>query len=500
MANWLQTAWAAVTGQKFTPLDPTVNWQYVNHLVYTAGTVPYTNEHTGDGNSAVFACLRAIAYAYIEPPLGVFRLDVDGEREAVDDHAILDLFEDPHPELDLWEINWWLAWARHADGNAYLLKVRSGNTTSGNVVELWPIPPNRMRPHTERDSRNFIDWYEMDRADNDPERIPVENVIHFKLGVDPCDTRKGISPLKRLIREIASDAEATKFADALLKNFGIPGLVARLPSETMLSEKQIADLKSDIEKSFSGEGRGRVGVLSGGAEMTQFGFTPEQMNLKILHDVPETRIAAVLGVPPALANLTVGLEQTSNYASSRQMRENFTEVTLIPSWTMDDAKWNRKLKRDFTDDRKIIVAHDLSNVRALQEDENARFTRYLDAWIKGAITREDVRRALGYEPDVPDDETIYMASTAKLLKAGDAITDPEAERQQALAEAEARKPALPPGQPKPATNAPTKADDTFAQIAQAVIDEAAPRFAEDLTRLQNNQHRRITARLVNGVR
>jgi len=483
--------------QKFVPTDPSVNWQYINHLVYTANTVPYTTEATGDGNSAVFACLRAIAFAYIEAPLRHYKIDVAGEREPIQNSALLDLLDNPHPELDLLELNWWSQWARQADGNAYLLKVRSGDRITGNVVELWPVSPTLMRPHTERGSRNFIDWYELDRyeADGQPEKIPVQNVVHFKLGVDPKDPRKGISPLRRLIREIASDAEATKFADALLKNFGIPGLVAKLPSETMLSEKQIDALKESIAREFSGEARGRVGVLSGGADMTQFGFSPDQLNLKILHDVPETRIAAALGVDPLVARLGVGLEQTSNYASARQVRENFTELTIIPMWVMDESKFNRKLKVDFTDDRTEILAFDTSAVRSLQEDENEKYKRIIAAVQAGILSRQDGRLALGYDPELGPDDEVFVPTAGQWLKTADSVTDPEAERQQALAEAQARKPAV----PSPTAGNASKDENLFAQVAQAVVDEAAPRFAEDLARLQKNQHRRITARLVNGT-
>lgn len=498
MVNPLREVWKAVRGDhlshKFTPLDATVNWSYVNHLVYTANTVPYGEDYQGDGNSAVFACLRALAYASIEAPLRVWTIDDKHEREPVFESPILDLFDEPHPELDLDEIRWWATWARHIDGNAYVLKVRSGNANTGLPVELWPISPTRMRPHTERGSNNFIDWYELDRYNGGPpEQIPVENVIHFKLGVDPYDTRKGIAPLKRLIREIASDGEATRYADALLRNFGTPGLVAKLPAETMLSPKQIEELKANIANSFSGENRGRVGVLSGGADMTQFGFTPDQMNLKTLHDVPETRIAAVMGVDPLVARLGVGLEQTSNYASARQVRENFTELTVVPQWIMDEAKWNRKLKPDFTSDHRTVIAHDLSAVRSLQEDENAKHQRLREDFKAGVITREMALRGLGYDSDLPPEDTLFLASGGTLVTVADSMLPP----------APPPAPALPPGTPpvQPAVPPGGKArGDAFAKVVQSIVDQAAGDFADDLTKLQNGQHKRITAKLVNGTR
>lgn len=501
MPNPLRAAWSAITGDylpqrqhKFGPADPTVNWQYINHLVYTANTVPYGQDYQGDGNSAVFACLRALAYASIEAPLRVYKLDHKQEREPLFESPILDLFELPHPELDLNEIRWWAAWARHIDGNAYVLKVRSGNLVQGTPVELWPISPTRMRPHTERGSDNFIDWYELDRYNGGPpQEIPIENVMHFKLGVDPYDTRKGISPLKRLIREIASDGEATRYADALLRNFGTPGLVAKLPAETMLSPKQIEELKANISQSFGGENRGRVGVLSGGADMTQFGFSPDQMNLKQLHDVPETRIAAVMGVDPLVARLGVGLEQTSNYASARQVRENFTELTIVPLWVMDESKWNRKLKVDFTDDRTIVIAHDLSAVRSLQEDENAKHLRIREDFKAGVITREMALRALGYDSTLPDDDILAVPSGLTYVRVGDATTDPTL-----------TPPALPPAPPgAPGTQPPARPGgkdrgDMFAEVVQSIVDQAAGDFADDLLKLQNGQQKRVTSNLVNG--
>lgn len=497
MANVFQAAWAALTARevKFTPADPTANWQYVNHLVYTAGTRPYDGDYGGDGNSAVFACLRALAYASIEAPLRVYKLDAKREREPLDEHPILDLFDEPHPELDLNEIRWWSTWARHIDGNAYLMKVRGG---LGQVLELWPISPSVMRPKTERGSNNFIDYYEMDRYDGrGPDRIAVSDVIHFKLGVDPLDVRKGISPLKRLIREIASDGEATRYADALLRNFGTPGLVAKIPSETMLSEKQVGELKQSIANAFGGERRGTVSVLTGGADMAQFGFSPDQMNLKTLHDVPETRIAAVMGVDPLVARLGVGLEQTSNYASARQVRENFTELTVIPMWVMDESKWNRKLRKDFTSDRTISIGHDLTQVRSLQEDENAKYTRIVAAVTAGLLTKEMGLRALGYDSDLVPTDTVFVPSGGQWVTVANSITDPAAQAAQDLALAQARKPTLPPGGAQP--NVPAKArGDAFSEAIQAVVDTAAEGMAVDLEKLQNNQRRRITARLVNG--
>ena len=362
-------------------------------------------EHYGaDGNSAVFACLMALAFAHIEPPLKVLRQPTqDDDPTWLVASPLQGLLDNPNPWHDALELWFWTAYARHCDGNAYLHKIRAGDEITGNVVELWPVSPRLMRPVSLPDSPNFIDYYEHEYAPGRRERIATENVVHFRIGIDDRDMRMGLSPIKRLVREIASDDEATRFADALLHNFGIPGLVVQTPAGAPeLSRDEALSLKASVAESFGNGNRGNVGILEGGAEMRQFGFSPEQLNLEALHNVPETRIAAVMGVPPAVAGLGVGLEQTSNFASMKQVRENFTEVKLIPTWRMDAAKLNTQLKPDFVDARDVWIQHDLTNVRALQEDEDAKYNRLNEGvrsfWIRPSEAR--VRVGLAADPEL----------------------------------------------------------------------------------------------------
>jgi HK97 family phage portal protein len=506
LAEWkigpiAKAAWNVVTGsylgeRKFAPADPTVHWEYVNHLALTANTRPYDSN---DGNSAVFACLRALSYASIEAPLQVVRT-VDGDPEPLPKHPLQRFLEEPHPELDMEELRFWSAWARHLDGNAYLVKVRAGDSVLGQPVELWPVSPLRMEPFTARGSKNFIDYYTYDAGDgNGLQRIPVENVIQFKIGVDPLDPRKGISPLKALLREIATDAEASKFSSALLANFGIPGVVIKLPVEAQLSPQQISDLKEGTRREFGNEQRGKVGVITGGADMEQFGFSPEQLNLKSLHDFPETRIAAVMGVDPLVARLGVGLEQTSNYASARQVREQFIELTIKPQWTMDGKKWTRKLARDFTDDRTISIIHDLRQVAALQEDENAKHKRVDEDFKAGVISREEARTALGYDPEMATGDVVYTPTNVTYVEVGKELTDPEAERELDREAQAERMDALNNSQPAgalPAGGNKAFGTDDYSEFIQAVVDAAAPNFADDLEKLQSSQKRRVQRALV----
>lgn len=388
---------------KFTPASAEVNWQRIETLVHGPGASDYGGNSF---NSAVFACLAAIATAYPEPPLTVYRKLQAGKIETLPEHPLQELLDKPTPnnELTVDEIRFWLAWAKHIDGNAYLIKVRSGNERTGNVVELWPVSPTRIAPYTIKDSSDWISYYKYQIRPGQTVNIPVENVIHFKMGLDDHDMRKGLSRLKALVREICTDEEADKFSAALLKNYAIPGLVVWPTNGGNMTEDDAERITAKLRQKLGGDNRGNIAVMSKESKAEQFGFSPEQLNLTALHRIPEERISAVMGVPAIIAGLGAGLDRAT-YSNARELREMFTEMKLVPEWQMDGRRLDGALRADFTSDKNIYIAHDLTNVRALQEDEDAKYTRLSVATgRKPFMTVNEARADIGLDPLAGEDE------------------------------------------------------------------------------------------------
>jgi HK97 family phage portal protein len=438
------------------------------------------DDYDADGNSAVFACLLTLADAHIEPPLKVLRqLDPEQDPTWLAASPLQVLLDDPNPwhnNLELW---WWTQYARHCDGNAYLRKVRAGDETSGNVIELWPISPRLCEPITLDGSKNFIDYYDYTYAPGKTEKIPTENIVHFRIGVDDRDMRKGLAPIKRLIRLIASDEEAVRFADALLHNFGVPGLVVQVPQDTPINEDAALDIKARLQTTFGTENRGNVGVLTGGASMQQFGFSPQDLNLEILHNVPEARIAAVMRVPPAVAGLGVGLDQTANFASLKAVYEAFTERVLVPTWRMDAAKLNKQLKPDFTRERNTSIVHDLSRVRALQDDVDAQYRRLDMAvqhyWIRPSEARIDVGK-----PADPELDALWLERATSAPAAGAGFA------------ASAAAKALPESKDD------AQSLEDFPELVQTMLDAAAPGLQKRLDGYFDDQRKRVKRALLSN--
>lgn len=438
-----------------------------------ASDLIYRAWHNGDLNSAVYACLTAICTAYPEAPAKVYRnYDLPNEREDFPEHPLKQLLDLPNPYIsreDLWH---YTQWCKHVGGNAYWRKIRSGGPGSGsNVIALWPISPTRIQPVTiKEDAANgiFISYYAYTYdPSEDPERIPPADIVHFRLGVDDKDHRVGCSPLARLVREVAGDDAAHQWQESMLNNGGTIGMLIQVPIDSSISQEQAEDMKARFEDRFGGSNRGRTGVLMGGAEAKPYGFTPEQMDMKALHRIPEERIAAVLRVPAIIAGLGAGLDR-STYANFREAREMFAEMTLMPLYGFDQATLNMQLKPDFTTDRAISVAFDVTDLRAFQEDEDAKWAR-LDLAVRGGwIRKNEARTDVGLPPDM--DET-------PVPDFGLPATPPQP-----------AEPALPPGTKARAPQLPT--------ILQALVDMGMPGLQSDLEEYFDGQRVRVKSALI----
>jgi HK97 family phage portal protein len=433
--------------------------------------------HHDDSNSAVFACLSAICTAFPEAPLKVW-LETDvGERDHQPEHPLQALLNKPNPNIAREHFWHYVQWCKHVNGNAYVRKIRAG---ARNVVQLWPISPLKIQPVTLKEDAEkgiFISWYAYTfDPTKDPERIPPEDMIHFRLGLDDKDLRLGQSPLARLVQEVAGDAEAHKWQTQMLSNGGTVGMLIQVPSDSSLTVEQAETMKHDFEQRFGGQNRGRTGVLMGGASAEPYGFSPDQMDMKSLHRIPEERIAAVMRVPAIIAGLGAGLDR-STYANFREAREMFAEMTLLPLYSFDAATVNMQLLPEFTTDPRITVGFDVTDLRAFQEDENEKWKR-LDLAVKtGWVRPNEARSDVGLPPDL--DESTPMNTGQPALPGQVTEVGEEEEKQ------------------RRGTNVGNTRK--LPDILQALVELAEPSTEADLEGYLDRQRKTVKRRLVSGA-
>jgi HK97 family phage portal protein len=389
----------------------------VRTLVHGPGAGDWTSGSTAGSasNSAVFACLQAIASAVAEPELAVYRVG-PGERTELEDSALGALLSRPNPHMSMDSMLGYLATCLHVDGNAYWRKLRSGDAETGPVAELWPISPRRISPHTIVGSGEFISFYRYYYSTTRYLDLLPSDVVHLTYGLDDADHRLGLSPLRRLAREISSDDQATRYADRLLANLAINGLSLEFDKEAPPITPEIADeLKARISAAYGGDNVGSTAVLSPGAKLTALGFSPEQLDMKTLHRVPEERISAVLGVPAIVAGLGAGLDHAT-YSNVAQAREAFTETKLIPLWRSIAAALTIQLLPDFVTDSSTVIDFDTSDVRALATDQSALALRLKTLVDAGIMDANEARAEIGLPPRAAPAAPVALPSAASRLR------------------------------------------------------------------------------------
>jgi HK97 family phage portal protein len=358
----------------------------------------------GTGSSTVMAPLLWICRTFPESPTALWRILPDGQYELQPrSHPMLALLRRPNPFFTASSL--WVATvlSYYVSGNSYWLKVRGAR---GEVRELWWVPNWSMKPAWPADGSAFISHYEYRPGLADAStgagmtRIAPEDVIHFRFGVDPDNIRLGLSPLASVLREVFTDDEGANFTSTLLRNMGVPGLlVAPSSDDAQPSDEDVKATKSYLSAMFTGDRRGEPLVMSAPTKIEQFGFSPEQLNLRELRRIPEERVSACLGVPAIVAGLGAGLDR-STYTNFVEARAAAYESNIIPAQRVFAEELDHQLLPEFEPQAQdFVTGFDRSEVSVLQEDRGNKVSRLNTQVAGGWMKVSEARREVGLEVD-----------------------------------------------------------------------------------------------------
>ena len=252
----------------------------------------------GSGSSIVEACVLWLCRNFPEaPPVVVDSGEKDGIPQIVRGHTLPKKLRRPNPYYSGTLLLYGLITSFIVDGNGYLLKVRD---RLDRIAELWWVPHFMLEPRWPSDGSAYISHYDY-RPMGQLIQLAPRDVYHLRYGLDPANPRKGRSPLRTLFRELGVDEEASRFSASILHNLGVPGVVIAPDKESKgaLDENARDAIKAKFKQSFGGDRRGDPIVMSKPTSIVQFGFSPQDMDLGAIRDIPEERVTAVLGIPAA---------------------------------------------------------------------------------------------------------------------------------------------------------------------------------------------------------
>jgi HK97 family phage portal protein len=388
----------------------TVNQQeysYLNQAVFGYNTESGYFDHKkiaeigdGTGNSAVVACLNVLATSFAEPGLLVSKRNSEGDYTRDMNHPLARLFRRPNPYMTQQLLANYIVTSINAAGDAFIYKNRNAR---GEVVELVPLMPHLVEAKGTQNELithyNYQPQGGLQGQDN--VRIDKKDMFHLRQAVDPNDMRRGMAPLKSVLREIAGDEAAGQYTAALLHNMAVPGVILSPRDDAMGGPtRDEAEAIADMYKQkFGGKNRGAPMVLSGAMNVEIVSFSPDQMKLAELRRIPEERVSAVLGVPAVLAGLGAGLD-SATYSNTKELREFFTESKMVPMWSMVAQEVTHQLLRpEFGGDDNEYCEFDVDNVRALAVDKDNLYKRMNTAVQGGWVTIGEARKVVGLEAD-----------------------------------------------------------------------------------------------------
>jgi HK97 family phage portal protein len=402
-------------------------------------------------NEVVYSCIRKKCEAAADPELIVEKRNGKGEWETIDGHPLLQLLERPNP-VDSWD-DFLTAWigSEETTGDFYAEIVRD---RSGVPIALYPLDPSCM--FAVPDAKGGIGHYEFRSGYSPIIELSVTDVLHRRKP-DLMSRYYGLSPLKVAIGSVDADQAQTDFTRAFFHSDGVPAGILKINNRSLSQEEANRHQQHWMAKYRRGGSQHKqVAVLDQNAEFQTIGTNLKDSESEITRGQAESRICMVFGVPPALIGAYVGLKLATNNATMKTHMQDFWLNTMSPDMKKRRVWLTINLLSEFESmdlilQKKVRVNWDMTQVMAMQEDEDKRHTRARENFKAGGWTINEFREATGLEPI--DGEDYFLQS-----KNIDAITE---EIRQLLAAQEPQKvPAqLPPGQDPNETPLPKQIGD-----------------------------------------
>ena len=344
-------------------------------------------------NSIVSACISMVGTTIPEAKLRVYTETSQGDKE-INDHWLTKLLRRPNPFMSAFELWEWTATYLNTGGASYWELVRAGLNPNSEILEIYPLRPDRMKIIP--DVENYISAYEYNVNGNVIHYQPWE-ILQVKFP-DPLDEFYGLSPIKRVSRELGIDNEATDFTATFLENMAVPyGL---LTSEQYLQEPDAERMRLKWWQWLKGKNKGKPAVLGQGTQYQQLGMNFKDMEFEQLRSFTETRICGAFGVDPVLLPSWVGIKYGGKYSNYSEAKRHLWDETLIPTLRRIEHKITSQLLKD----ENVFARFDVSEVQALQENETEKVNRINSIFVSGLITKNEGRLALGWDKVEGGDE------------------------------------------------------------------------------------------------
>jgi len=292
-------------------------------------------------------------------------------------------------------------------GNGYAEQVRN---PLGDIVELWPIPPNRVTP--EMKNGELIYLIRMDQGP--PIYLSREKVLHIP-GPSP-DGFLGYSIVALARKSIGLGMAMETFGSLYFGQGTHPSAVVTHPHQV----KDVKAMRSAISEVYSGLGKShQLMLLEDGMKIEKVGIPPEDSQFLESRQFQIPEIARWFNLPPhKLKDLT-----RSSFSNIESEQISFVTDSILPWLVRLESNYNMQLLTD--GDRglygqgRLYFKHNIDGL--LRADVAARASFYTAMLDRGVYSINEVREKEDMDPIEGGDVHMVQQNMTTLENIGEEL-------------------------------------------------------------------------------
>lgn len=361
---------------------PSSDQLYQDYLNFTTNNF---NLAQGEAISSVYTSCRILADDLGSFPLGIFRNDPDGSKEAMkDDYRYALLHYNPNGYTTSNTFFSTLEYIRNVRGNSFARINRDGN---GFVTSLEVLHPDRIREYKVSGGQLFYGY--TDDSGNGPKWVNSSEFLHFRMLSN--DGIWGMNPIEKLRLNLSTTYKAFTTIDKFYDNNATsPKALKTLIPEGVNPKDWQAKVADFTEKYGGFKNAGKVISLPPFTELQDITLSFADAEFISTIRFNADQIAALYKVPPHM----LGNFESSKFNNLEQLQLNYKINTIRPILRMYRQELEFKLLT--AQERLDGVSIEFNSNAIVETDSATRIANLKELFGMGVVTPNQIAKFEGH--------------------------------------------------------------------------------------------------------
>lgn len=284
--------------------------------------------------------------------------------------------------------------------------------------ELWSLNPIYMHVKSDKRQDNntcsgipaAYEYEQKKKLTFLVDQITGESDVFYLKMYNPLDYWRGQSPLQAAGLSVDTHNRGLNWNLSLLRNGGRPSGLLKFdgtPGDDVLNR-----VREWFKRQYQGDANaGEIPILTDGADYTELGSSPKDMDY--ISSLKETSkyIASAYGVPLPLID-----NDASTFNNLEQAKERLWTDTIIPLYGEFLTHFSKWLSQGYG--QEIELTQDLDSIQALEPLRDRRFDKLVKGINNGLLTVNEARKQIRKKPVGVEGDELFISSSLIPLSLG----------------------------------------------------------------------------------